>query len=220
MFIGHFGVGLGAKRFAPKLSLGTLFIAVQFADLLWPTLLLLQIEHVTIHPELHDARVLEFTYYPISHSLLLSLLWSLLFGGIYWLIKKDLSTAIIMGICVTSHWVLDLIVHFPDLPVYPGNSPLLGFGLWSSTFMSNIIEGAILILGIVLYLKATIARNKTGTIVFWVLIALLIFTHLSSIFAPAPPSVPALAWSAQLQWIFIILAFWTDKNRASIGFGD
>ncbi len=167
MFIGHFAVGLGAKKFAPQVSLGTLFIAAQFLDLLWPALLLLNIEHVAIHPELENAKSLAFTDYPISHSLLLTIVWSLLFGGLYLLLKKDLKVSIILAICVFSHWLLDLIVHFPDLPLYPGKSPLVGFGLWNSTVGTLIIESAIFIIGIILYLKATVAKNKAGKIIFW-----------------------------------------------------
>ncbi len=213
MFLGHFAVGLGAKKFAPAISLGTFFIAIQFLDLLWPTLLLLKIEHVVIRPELEGSKTLAFTDYPISHSLLLTIVWSLLVGGLYWLLKKDLKASIILAICVLSHWLLDFIVHFPDLPLYPGKSPLVGLGLWSSTVGTLVIEGAIFIIGIALYLNATVAKNNAGRIVFWVLIALLISTHLSSLFAPAPPSVTALAWSAQLQWVFVLLAYWADRNR-------
>lgn len=213
MFIAHFGVGLGAKKFAPKVSLGMLFIAAQFLDLLWPTLLLLNIEHVAIHPELENAKQLAFIDYPISHSLLLSIVWSLIVGGIFWIIKKDLRTAIIIGVCVFSHWLLDLIVHFHDLPLYPGNSPLVGFGLWKSTVATQFAEGIIFVSGMVVYLKATVAKNNTGRIVFWILIALLVASHVSSLFAPAPASVTALAWYAQMQWLFVLLAFWADKNR-------
>ena len=130
MFIGHFGVGFGAKKAAPGISLGTLFIAVQFLDLLWPTLLLFNIENAEIHPELSNARTVAFTYYPYSHSLLFALIWSILFGVIYFILKKDRKAAFILAICVLGHWILDLIVHFRDLPLFPGRSPHLGLGLW------------------------------------------------------------------------------------------
>jgi membrane-bound metal-dependent hydrolase YbcI (DUF457 family) len=213
MFIGHFGVGLGAKKYAPKVSLGTLFIAAQLLDLLWPTLLLLHIERVEIHPELEGNRALAFTYYPASHSLLMVIVWSFLFGLIYWFVKKDYRSSIVLGLCVLSHWILDLVVHFPDLPLYPGHSPMVGFGLWGSMIGTTIAEGIIFITGIIIYLRTTTAKNKTGKIVFWILIALLVITHLSSTFAPPPSSVNALAWSAQLQWLFVLLAYWADANR-------
>lgn len=213
MFIGHFAVGLGAKKFAPKVSLGTLFIASQFLDLLWPTLLLLNVEHVEIHPELENAKSLAFTDYPISHSLLMATFWAIVFGLLYWIFRKDKKASIVIAICVLSHWFLDLIVHFPDLPLYFGNSPMVGFGLWNSTIGTLIIEGGIFVVGTIIYLKTTQPKNKIGKIGFWVLILLLVAIHLSSISAPPPETVEVIAWSAQLQWIFIALAFWIDKNR-------
>jgi hypothetical protein len=64
MFIGHFGVGFGAKKLVPEVSLGILFIAVQFLDLLWPTLLLLDVEHVVISPGITKSTPLDFTDIP------------------------------------------------------------------------------------------------------------------------------------------------------------
>ena len=215
MFIGHFGVGFGAKKAAPRISLGTLFIAVQFLDLLWPTLLLLNIEKVEIHPELGGARVLAFSYYPYSHSLLFALIWSVLFGVIYFLLKKDRNAAFVLAICVLSHWLLDLIVHFPDLPLFPGRSPLLGFGLWSSTTGTVVVEAAIFIFGLAIYLKETVAKNRSGKVVLWILICLLILTHVYSLYGPPPGDVNALAWSAQFQWLFILLGYWADGNRVN-----
>jgi len=214
MFIGHFGVGLATKKVAPQISLGTLFMAVQFLDLVWPTLLLLNLEQVVIHPELSGNRVLEFSNYPYTHSLLFALLWSVLFGGIYYLIKKNKRNALIVGIGVMSHWIIDLIVHFHDLPLYPGDSPFVGFGLWSSMFVTSILEGLFFIGGIVLYLRSVTFKNNTGRVVFWFLMVFLVSVHVWSIFAPPPTSVKDLAWSAQFQWLFVALAYWADKNTA------
>src|ERR1700754_2475535 len=106
MVLGHFGVGLGAKRFAPKISLGTLFIAVQWADLLWPVLLPLNVEHVDVRKN-NPHFPLDFISYPITHSLLMEMVWAACFGLLYWLFKKDIRGAVILGICVVSHWLLD-----------------------------------------------------------------------------------------------------------------
>src|SRR5690242_7476969 len=117
MFIGHFGLGFAAKKAAPAVSLGWLFIAVQFLDLLWPTFLLLDVEHVVISPGITTLTPLDFTDYPVSHSLLVVLIWALAFGFLYWLIKKQKQAAVVLAICVLSHWLLDLVVHRPDLPL-------------------------------------------------------------------------------------------------------
>jgi hypothetical protein len=91
MFLGHFGVGFGAKRFAPRASLGTLFLAALFADLLWPTLLLLGVERVRIAPGITRVTPLDFVSYPISHSLALIALWGLVFAALYWAARRYAS---------------------------------------------------------------------------------------------------------------------------------
>jgi len=214
MVLGHFGVGLGAKKFAPKLSLGTLFIAVQWADLLWPVLLLLNIEKVNLQPG-NPKFPLDFVYYPVTHSLLMGIVWGAVFALIYWLIKKDKRGAIILGICVVSHWLLDLIVHAPDLPLVPGDSPKLGLGLWNNPLATAIVEGLIFTAGLVLYLKATRARNNTGKWSLWLLVILLVVNQVAGALSPMPSSAHAIGWAAQYQWIFVFLGYWVDRNRTA-----
>jgi hypothetical protein len=213
MVIGHFGFGLGAKKFAPKLSLGLIFIAVQFADLLWPTLLLLKVEKVNIQPG-NVLFPLNFIYYPFSHSLLTSILWASCFGSIYWLIKKDLQTAVVLGICVFSHWALDLIVHIPDLPLYPGSSLRLGLGLWNWPLLTALTEGTLFVIGAISYQRVTKARNLSGKWGFWLMMVLLIIGHAAGLMSPPPASVTAIGWSTQVLWLFVLLGFWVDHNRS------
>ncbi|HTM94087.1 MAG TPA: hypothetical protein VL095_16820 [Flavisolibacter sp.] len=213
MFIGHFGAGLAFKKAARPLSLGLLFLAAQFLDLLWPTLLLLNIEHVQISTDKNDVIPLLFTDYPYSHSLAMVLVWSALFFVVYWLFKRDVRGALILGLAVFSHWILDLIVHLPDLPLYPGNSPMVGLELWRWLLATVIVEGFIFVIGIVLYLKTTSPKNKTGVIVFWILITLLVVSYIANLFSPPPPSVKAIAWAGQAMWLFVLLGFWVDRNR-------
>ncbi|MGB5848714.1 MAG: hypothetical protein WBH40_09520, partial [Ignavibacteriaceae bacterium] len=106
MFIGHFGVGFAAKKFVKKTSLGTLFLATQFIDLLWPFFVIFGIEKVAIDPGNTAFTPLDFIYYPFSHSLLGVLIWAILFGVVYYFIIKDLKTSLILGILVLSHWIL------------------------------------------------------------------------------------------------------------------
>jgi hypothetical protein len=108
VFVGHFAVALGAKKAAPRVPLGTLVIAAQFLDLLWPILLLAGIEHVRIVPGIMAATSLEFVDYPISHSLLAVLGWGLLIEGLYWAVRRLAFAAWVLGAAVVSHWVLDL----------------------------------------------------------------------------------------------------------------
>ena len=213
MFIGHFGVGLGAKKATPKISLGTLFLAAQFLDLLWPTFLLLGWEHVEIQPGITKMAPLNFTDYPLSHSLVMACLWGALIGMIYFLIKRQSKGAFILGLCVVSHWILDLLVHRPDLPLYPGKSPLVGFGLWNHMIIEIFVEGGIFLIGLWLYIRSTEPKNKIGSYGFWTMITLLVLIHVSNMFGSPPPNVTAIAWAGQLQWIFVLWAYWIDRNR-------
>jgi hypothetical protein len=212
MFIGHFGVGLGLKNRAPSVSLGTLFLAAQFIDLLWPTLLLLGIEKVELSPAAKGPP-LRFTEYPISHSLVMVLVWAVLFGGVYYLLRRHVTGALVCGIAVVSHWFLDLIVHHSDLPILPASTGRYGFGLWDSLAGSALVEGVIFALGLWLYCRATTPLDRIGSIGFWALIAFLVVIHLANIFGPPPPSVSAVAWAGHAQWLLVLWAYWVDGHR-------
>ena len=219
MFIGHFAVGMAAKKVAPSVSLGTLFLSAQFLDLLWPTLLLLDVEHVTIAslnsahtPGVSVVTPLAFTDYPISHSLLTVTGWSLLLGLIYYFISKDKRTSLLVGALVLSHWVLDAIVHVPDLPLYPGQSPKVGLGIWNSVPLTILIEGALFVGGIVLYINARKSQGKKVSAWFWTLVGFLVIVYAMNLVGPPPPSVSAIAWAGQLQWLFVIWAWIADRR--------
>jgi len=211
MFIGHFAIGMAAKRVEPTVSLGTLFLSAQFLDLLWPTLLLLDVEHVSIEPGVSKLTPLAFTDYPISHSLLTVVGWSLLFGLVYYFITKKRSAALLVGGLVLSHWLLDVIVHIPDLPLYPGQSPKVGLGLWNSVPLTILIEGGIFVTGVVLYINTKKGQGQNVNMRFWSLIIFLVIIHIMNFIGPPPPSVAAIAWAGHLQWLFILWAWWADR---------
>lgn len=212
MFIGHFAAGMAAKKIQPELSLWVLFLAAQFLDLLWPTLLLLGIEHVVISPGISKVTPLDFVDYPISHSLLIVIGWSFLFCGVYYLITKNPKGAVLVGVLVLSHWVLDLIVHIPDLPLYPGQSPKVGLGLWNSTILTALVEGILFIAGIILYIKAKKNRQQKVSWKFWSLILFLVVIHIMNFVGPPPPNIAMVAWAGHLQWLFVLWAWWADKH--------
>lgn len=217
MFIGHYGVGFGAKKFAPLASLGFLILAAQFLDLLWPTLVLLHLEHFTIVPGIMKGNPLDFIDYPISHSLLMASLWGLVLGTIALSIYKRRQYAIVIFLCVISHWFLDLIVHRPDLPLYPGDSPLWGFSLWNHPLISNVLEVLLFVLGAIWYWKETEAKNIWGNISLGILLLLLVLVYIGNLLGPVPTSVSQVAWGAEMQWIVVILAFWVDHTRLTEG---
>ena len=213
MFIGHFGVGLGAKSVVPKISLGLLFIAAQFIDLLWPTLLLLGIERVRIAPGATVVTPLLFEHYPVSHSLLAVAGWALLVGGAYFWLRRDRIGAFILGLLVISHWLLDAIVHQPDLPLFPGSATMIGMNVWSSLPLTLAIELPLFALGVWLYVRTTSAADATGRWGFRALIVFLLMVYAGNLFGALPPSVVAIAWAGQLQWLLVLWGFWVDKHR-------
>ena len=215
MFVGHFGVGFGAKAAAPKTSLGTLFLAAQFIDLLWPSLLLVGLETVRIAPGITTVTPLDFTSYPISHSLLAVVGWSVLFSGAYFLLKRYSAGAWVCGFAVASHWLLDLLVHRPDLPLMPGNSPRVGLGLWNSLPATLALELGILAVGVGLYCRATRPTSRVGSFGLWGLVAFLLVVYMANVFGEPPPNVRALAWVGHAQWLLIVWGYWVDRHRRS-----
>jgi membrane-bound metal-dependent hydrolase YbcI (DUF457 family) len=214
MFIGHFAVAFAAKKAAPKTSLGTLVIAAQLVDLVWPAMLLLGAEHVRISPGNTAFTPLEFTDYPYTHSLVAAVLWSLAFGAVYFRIRRYSRGALVIGAAVFSHWLLDLLTHRPDLPIAPGLDAKFGLGLWNVPAATVVVESALYIAGVALYLRTTRAEDRTGTYATWGFVLLLVLIYVANIFGPPPPTVPALAYTALALWLFAWWAFWADRHRS------
>ena len=215
MFIGHYAVGFGSKKAEPKVSLGTFFLAVNFLDLLWPVFLLLGLEHVKIDPGNTPMAPLDFYDYPFSHSLVMSIVWSVLFGAVYYLIKKNKKGAVVLGLGVFSHWILDFISHRPDLPLAPGVNTFFGLGLWYSVPATVIVELLLFAVGLYLYLVTTKSKDRIGTIGLWSLAGLLLLIYIMNLFSAAPPDVNVLAYSGLAQWLFVAWAYWIDRHRKS-----
>lgn len=216
MFIGHFGIGFGAKAAAPRASLGTLFLAAQFIDLLWPTLLLLGVERVRIEPGATAVTPLVFEHYPVSHSLLAVAAWALLLALAYRFLRQDRRGAWVIGLAVLSHWLLDSVVHQPDLPLYPGSAVLAGLTLWDSLPATLALELPLFVAGLWLYLKATRPRDGIGTWGLVGLVGLLLAIYAGNLAGPPPPNVTAIAWAGQLQWLLVLWAYWVDAHRCNI----
>ena len=192
MFIGHFAVAFAAKKVAPRASLGTLVLAAAFLDVVWPVLVLAGIERFRIVPGFTAVNPFDFVYYPWSHSLLMTLAWSLLFAFAYFAVKGDRVGAVWVGIAVASHWVLDFVSHRPDMPLYPGGSQKLGLSLWQSLPATFTVEGLMFAAGIAVYARSTRSKDRIGTVAWWVMVGLLL-----ALYVPGP-------------W-----AYWIDRHRAS-----
>jgi hypothetical protein len=214
MFVGHFGLGFAAKQAAPRTSLGTLFLAAQFIDLLWPLFLLLGLETVRIVPGFTAATPIEFTNYPITHSLVGVLVWAVLFSLVYMALRRYRRGAWVLGILVVSHWFLDAVVHVPDLAIAPGAETYVGLGLWNSLLGTIVVEAAILAIGLYLYLGITEAMDRIGSVGLGAFVFVVIAIWLLNLFGPPPPSERAIAWLANAQWLLILWGYWIDQHRA------
>ena len=219
MFIGHFGVAFALKKADKNVSLGSLFLAVQFADILWASLVLLGVEKATIVPGITAASPLDLIYYPFSHSLIFSLFW----GGIAYITYRivsirrglrDDNTAIVLGLAVMSHFFLDFITHRPDLPLFI-NSPdtyKIGLGLWNYLVPSVIVENLIFIEGLMVYLKSSEGTTFIGKYGMISLSIFLLTINASSYFTPM--DLVTLVISNLVINLFAIgIAFWLDSKR-------
>jgi len=216
MFIGHFAVAFAAKKAAPKTNLATLVAASQLVDLLWPLFLLLGVESVRIDPGNTAFTPLDFYNYPITHSLVGAIGWSLLFGAVYYFRRKLSREAIVVTLVVFSHWLLDLLTHRPDLPLVGNDSAKFGLGLWNNVTATIIVEFGIFFAALFLYLQSTSAKNKTGTMAFYGLALFLLLIHLGNIFGPPPPNEQMIAVAGNAMWLFVLWAWWIEKNRRTI----
>ncbi len=214
MMIGHYAVALAAKPSAPKVSLGWLAAAAIFLDLIWPLLLQAGLEQVAVVPGITVVTPMDFISYPWSHSLLMSLVWGALFGGLYYALTNERRGALVLAVLVVSHWLLDFITHRPDLPLMPGESIKLGLGLWNSLAGTLVIELGLFVLGVFFYARATKARDGIGR---WGLIGVIVFLLLiyaSVIFGPPPPTdTTAIVIADVAQILFLLLLGWVDRHR-------
>jgi membrane-bound metal-dependent hydrolase YbcI (DUF457 family) len=219
MFIGHYALGFAAKRLAPRTSLGTLFVAPTLADLLWPIFLLLGVEHAHVVPGPNPFLTLWLDDYPYSHSLFALTLWGALFGYLYRAKRADKRAALVIGLRVISHWVLDFVTHRPDIQLYPGGAKL-GLGLWNSPAATVIVESIMLIAGVAIYLRATRPRDGIGRWGIWGLVVVLAGSYYSTLFTPTPTDTHALAIGGLFfEAVFVVVAWWVDRHREAVTSG-
>jgi len=218
MFVGHYSVAFAAKSEKNKIPLWVLFVAVQLLDFLWAPFVLLGIEKVRMVPGITATNPLDLYYMPDTHSLIGALVWSGLAALVYKVAsgaKASRAVALLVGIAVFSHWILVLIVHRPDLAIYD-DTLKVGFGLWNYPGLEFGLETAILIGGLILYLKrnSSVAR-KAGIITFGVV---LILIQAGNTFVGRPPSSDrAFAITALIFYtLFAGVAFLLEKRPRKV----
>ena len=216
MNMGHLGASYVAKAVDKRIPLWVLFLAAQAPDFVWALLILLGIEYARIVPGIMAASPLDLYYCPYSHSLVASLLWTALATVSYRLLRPGEGAwrmALIVGLTLFSHWVLDLIVHRPDLPLYD-DTLKIGLGLWNFPLLSFLLEASLLLGGVWLYYRATTpvsAVGRYGMLVFGVLLTAILA---GTTFGPPPPSPEVAATLALVSIVaFTLVAYWLGKKR-------
>jgi hypothetical protein len=159
---------------------------------------------------------LVFEHYPISHSLGAVIGWGGLFGAMYAAIRRDLRGAVVVAALVMSHWLLDAIVHIPDLPLTPDETTLIGLGLWQSRAATLAVEVPIFAIGVWLYLKATPSLDRVGRWALAGLVAFLCAIYAGNLFGPPPPDVKSIAWAGQAQWLLVAWGYWVDSRARAV----
>ena len=217
MFIGHFGLAFALKRAEPRTSLGTLFVAVQWVDILWALFLLLGWEHVDVVPGFTPVSPFDFLDYPLSHSLLAAVVWSGLFGAAYYSwptsdTSRHLKRTLVVMVAVASHWFLDLIAHVPDLPLLGNDSTKVGLGLWRSLPATLAVESLLLAGGIFILLRRPSRQHPPRPVRILALAGFLLGIYLLSVFGPPPPSAAVVAWTVLAGAVLLLaLAIWADR---------
>ena len=221
MLVGHYAAAFVLKSRSKAVSLGWLFVGVQFADLLFLPLVLVGIERMRIVENFTPSTHFELVYMPYSHSLVASFVWA---GAVYaafrllpLVAKQDRSgVALVMALATVSHWFFDLPMHVHDLPLLGDGSLKVGFGLWNYPVVTFLLEAALLVGGLILYLRSTKGEGfgaRYGIVIF---VAVLLLVNAGNIFGPLTTTEPlALALPALAAYgVFAGVAFWLDRKRA------
>ena len=217
MFVGHYAAALALKKFEKRASLGVLFLAVQFVDILFFPFVLLGIERMNIVENFTQSTHFQLEYMPYTHSLVGSLFWAGIAYALFrWLIVKKNSVAIVVALAVFSHWLFDLVVHTPDLPLWSDTSLKLGFGLWNNAIATYALEAILLVSALWLYLGSTSATSAVGKYGMSVFVVFLLLVNVLNIFGPLQGDGKlVLAISARTSYfLFAAVAFWLDTKRS------
>jgi uncharacterized membrane protein YhaH (DUF805 family) len=143
----------------------------------------------------------------------MAIVWSLVVGGVYFARRGDRRSAVIVGLLVLSHWVLDFPMHAPDLPLWPGSSVKVGLGAWRSIPLTIVLELIVFIPGLVIYLRTTRARDRIGSWALWAMVVFLLFIFFSGFSSAPPPSERAIGYTALGIWLFVPWGYWIDRHR-------
>jgi hypothetical protein len=217
MFAGHYGPAFAAGALKRPPSMAAAFVAVQLVDFAWAGFVLTGVEHARVTPGFLAMSDLDLYDMPYTHSLAGALAWSVLGALVYRGLdrKGGWTPALAIGALVFSHWLLDLLVHARDLALYPGSAVKLGLGWWDVPALAIGSELAVFVVGVALYLRATIARNIGGTIALWLTAALMLAVWGVEKLGPPLADINQSALSSLgVYTLFAALGLWLDRARA------
>lgn len=217
MFAGHVGAALAIGRAERRVNVGVFVAAALLLDIVLWIFVLLGFESVAIPADFASTHQAEFTF-PWSHGLAASAAWSALAAIVAWaacstLGATRLRTAALIAAAVFSHWLLDALVHRPELPVAGAASSMLGLGLWSNLPVALAVESAIVAAGLFLYVPGSRLPRRKSIALVALCGVVLAFTVLGMAVAPPPPSAKAMAASSLITLILICaLACWFGQS--------
>jgi len=219
MFVGHYTASFIAKGLEPRASLGLLFVAAQFLDLLFFSLVLAHAECITMSANATASIHFELPYMPFSHSIWATLVWScLVFIISLKVLRLSKTVSLLLGLVVFSHWFADLLVHTPDLAVwniFSDHAVKLGLGLWSYASLAYFVECSLLIVAVAFYLRRTHAVSSKGRyLVILYLICLVLLQAFITFGGYIEPDKVIYAWQAIASFIALtISAALVDRFR-------
>jgi hypothetical protein len=217
MFIGHLGVGLALKKAEPRINLGWLFAAAMLLDVVLWLLVLAGLEQCSIPADYAQRRYLAFVF-PYSHSLVGALLGSTFAAAGGWWLTRRWRIAAVLATAVLSHWLLDVVVHPPEIPLSTTGSIRLGLGLWDHLHVALAVEALLVLWGWRLYSRATHAESLVGRYGLGMfLVFLTVFALGGQLWAPAPTSVGQLAAASIVTLVIVFAtAAWLDRKRRMV----
>jgi len=221
VFAGHVGAALAIGRAERRINVGAFVLAALLLDVVLWILVLLGWEAATIPPDFAHTHQLAFEF-PFSHGLLASIGWSVLFGALaaYVLVRLPdgrLRAAVLIGAAVFSHWLLDALVHVPELPLAGAASTKVGLGLWQHLPIALALEALIVVAGLWLYLAGSVLSRGRKVALVALCVIVLVFTIAGMTVAPPPPSATALAGSSLVTLLVLCaLILWVGAPISAI----
>ena len=221
MFAGHVGVALAIGAAERRVNVGVFVAAALLLDLVLWLLVLVGVEAVALPADFATTHQPEFVF-PYSHGLLASVLWSAIAGAVALVACSDRSTprwrvAALVAAAVFSHWLLDALVHRPELPLAGAASPRVGLSLWDHMAAALGIEALIVAAGLGLFLTGGGLSRRKSVALAALTFVILTLTAAGMTIAPAPPSALAMAASSLITVAVVCGLYCWLGNRPGVG---